>query len=400
MAVDAADDLDLRTLLKILIARRWTLAVGFLLGAVAGVVVALTTKELYQANAILTLDSNRPNSTQLSKPAKEYAESAHVLTTVLDTIGVKLEPLTDRFVARAADNQLYLRTVADSREQAGQLAKIWAEIVAKDEMQQSAGVVQEQREALKRTVEDARKELTEKQEKLTKFIKENDAFEKLDDYPVFDAYRALTSDRNDKMYEYNRLLAEQQLLAKPDAQADELLNSARARRDPALTDFYKQIDDLTVQRQALAKTDTDGVHKVDEKLATLRSAMLEVTRKYAVQIRVDLEHAKLVLDQIGEKAQQLQKEMSKAKSDNQVYQALATDVKVAERRYTDVSQKLSEFETTSAALICKVIEDGTQNTDIYRKKEFKKFSILGAAGGLFVALMLVGLVEVLKEPKS
>ncbi len=400
MTANTSDELDLRALLKILRARRGTLAVGAFLGLAAGITVAIFTQELYQANAILTLDSNRPNSTQLSKPAKEYAESAHVLNTVSEVLGVKLELLPDRFVARSVDNQLYLRTLADSREQAGLLAKTWADIVARDEQTQSAGIVQAQREALKRTVEEAHNELIEHQNKLTKFVKENDAYEKLDDYPVFDTYRALSSDRNDKLAEYNKLVAEQQIFSKPDLAPEDLFNSPRARKDTTLDEYHKQINELNLQRLSLAKTDTDALHKLDEKLTAVRAAMLEASRKFAVQVRVDLGNAKLILEQLDEKAAALQKEMGKAKADFQQYSVLATELKVAERRYTDASQKYGEFETTSAALICKVVEDGTQNTDNYRRKELKKFGILGLVGGLFLSLMLVGLQEALKEPEQ
>ena len=396
---DIQHELDLRAILKILIARRAALAAGVFLGGIAGILIAFSTQDLYQANAILTFDSNRPNSTQLSKPVKEYAESAHVLNTVVDTIGPKLEPIVDRFLARSADNQLYLRTLANSREQAGQLAKTWADIVARDEQAQSAGIVQEQREALKKTVDDAHKELVDAQNKLTKFVKENDAFEKLDDYPVFDAYRALSSDRNDKVSEYNKLVAEQQLFSKADVAPEDIFNSPRARKDTALDDFHKQLNELNLQRLSLPKTDADGLHNLDEKINATRAAMLEAAHKYAIQVRIDIDHAKLVLDQLNQKAQSLQKDMSKVKADHQVYTGLETEVKVAEHRYTDASQKLGDFESTSAALICKVIEDGTKNTDVFRKKEYKKYTILGIAGGLFISLMLVGLLEVLKEPE-
>jgi hypothetical protein len=398
MAVDSSnDDLDLRAIVKVIVQRRWALCAAMLFGAAAGLVLALTTHEIYQANAILTFDSNRANSNQLSKPAKEYAESSHVIKNVLDGFGVKLEPITDRFSARSVDNQLYLRALGDTPEQAGALAKLWAEQVARGQTQQSESVVQSQREALQKALDDSRKELLDRQEKLTKFVKENDAFEKLEDFPIFDAYRSMMSDRSERVQEYNRLVAEQQLFAKPDVTPEDLLNSPRARKDSALGEFRKQLDALNIDRLSLAKADTDALHKIDERTATLRAAMLEAARNYAVQIRVDIDHAKLVLDQFEQKSQQLQKDMNKAKADFQAYSGLETDVKVAEKRYTEASQKFGEFELTSAALICKVVEDGTQNTDMYKKKEFKKYTILGLVAGLFIALLSIGFLEVIRE---
>ena len=269
--------------------------------------------------------------------------------------------------------------------------------MAKGEQQQSESIVQAQRESFQKALEDSRKELLDRQDKLTKFVKENDAFEKLEDFPIFESYRSLMSDRSERLQEYNRLVAEQQLFAKADVTPEDLLNSPRARRDSALGEFRKQLDALNMERFSLAKTDIDGLHKIDERTAMLRTAMLEAARNYAVQIRVDIDHAKLVLDQFEQKSQQLQKEMNKAKTDFQAFSGLQTDVKVAEQRYTEASQKFGEFELTSAALICKVVEDGTQNTDVYKKKEFKKYTILGLVAGLFVGLLVIGFVEVIRD---
>ena len=393
----AQDDLDLRTLIKIILRHRWLLALGSVLGAALGLVVAVMTKEIYQANAIIAFDSNRPNNNQLSKPAKEIAESAHILEMVADTLNVKLESLTERFTARSADNQLFLRTLADTRELAGEMAKTWAAIVAQEESAQSNAIVQMQRDTISKIVDTVRKELQESQEKRLKFIKENDAFEKLEDYPVFHDYRIVQSDRDDRVTELNRLTAEQQLYTRPDVTPSELLNSERARHDEALDSYRMQLDALDAERQALAKTDADGLLRIDERHAAVRAAMLNEARKYAVQVRLDIDRVKSIIDQYDQKTQQMLKDMAKARVDHQVYFGLENNRSRAEKRYSEAMQRLDEFELNCGAVICTVVDDGTKNTVIFKRKEYKKYTIIGMVAGLFVALMFVGLLEVLRE---
>jgi hypothetical protein len=388
-----SNDIDIRGLLKILFYKKWIFIGGGLIGAVAGLALAFTQNEVWQAKAIIMFDRSRLNAGQISKPAQELAESAQVRNRVANKAGVKLEPSTDVFTARAGENELYLRTLAETPELAGQLAKLWAETVALETGSQSEGIVNIQRATLSRIVEARRKEFLDVQAKLSQFVRENDIFSALESHPIYSIYSALQSERNERKFALDRLTAEHKVYSRPDISADELLNSSRARRDDTLTTYRKRLADLDLKRIAAETSDKDEARQITAVQDAIRTSMLDWARKFNLQVRLEIESLTSMIDQNDQVLAEMQTRMGMAKNNYQMYSFLQASLQSAEKRYLHATQQSEEFETNNANSICTIIIDGSQNTDIFKKKQYKKYAFLGAAAAVFLVVLFIVMVE-------
>jgi uncharacterized protein involved in exopolysaccharide biosynthesis len=395
MAVDpSTGDLDLRQIVQTLLRRRWIVLSGVLLGALLGAGLALFTTIIYESTAVISFESDDPHGVQLTKPAKELADGVPVINEVIETAGFPVPNLSERFTSKIVDSQLQLRVLDDNKEHAIALAKKWACTVARSVETQNANLIALHREKLGKAMEAMHEELRTRQSEMKEFLKEHDAYEKLEANPVFDSLRMVTQDRLKRLTDYNCLQVELQFLTKPDISSSELLHCERAHTDPKQRDFEQLLDSLNLQKASLPKDDA-AIKKLDEQIARTQAAMLDLARSYKTQVQVDLDQGKQVLDRLDTQIEQLHRDIAKARRDHEEYMRLSSEIRIAEKRYSETANKAGELDLYNSSRLWKINDDGEKNASIYKKKEFARNTILGLFGGVFVAFLVVGLWELM-----
>jgi capsular exopolysaccharide synthesis family protein len=355
------------------------------------------------SRASTTADPQLAINVEVSRAQALLAESAPVISRMLELSGDKMEPgsgspVSPTLEARIEEQLLYLQVTDGNPERAARMSNAWAHAFVEEMTRRIEAPGVSARDFLNKSLPELRRDWIAKQEALSKFERETFFDPKeFETHPVRALVQELGLKLNSKNVELATLQAEKDMVLSKEKSPLELMQLPRVKNDPTLQAYQRQLEYLRSQlldARVMYKADSSQVTLLEEKYQKAEEGARAGLKTLGEQITFEMSRIELERDRLGVLLKDAKIEFETLKSKAAQHKLLSSEAALAEKAYTELERRKdeSDLDRGLSYSYARLWEDAQVNRMPF-KPSWRKNMLTGGLGSAFAALLLIFALE-------